>query len=622
MNVSLLAASPGRERPDVLGSGRSRGGGAFSIHYRRAPRSAVKYLVATRPGGAAEAGFPVPASAYRLAAALGAGRVPRRATVNERTTVAIGYSMAQFIAGSRIAGKNPGLRNAAAMARNLVSRGSGNLSPVLSRFPNGRTTSTLPTFDSLANLLTVCRRQTRRCAQLLRLGGVPGGGPVDDTLRATVEIARNPWHNVEGLYRLSRVARRLYRPALGGGEQPDAWTLALRFEGVPRTMDGPGQFAIDGGGSLWVANNYEYSRKPKAVCGAQNLLRFTPTGRGYPGSPYEGGGLSGAGFGIGIDPENHVWVGNFGFEAPTCRRRSPHNSVSEFTLAGKALSPDLEKVLTPQGLTFRGGYEQGNISWPQGTVSDRRGNIWIANCGNNSVTKYASGDPEAATNLGPGLTHLEKPFGVAVNGRGTTFVTGNESSNVAILGPNGAPAANSPVHGGGLHRPMGVAVDANGYAWVANSGKVPAPCPFEFNLIPGRGSAVLLKPNGELATSRPIRGGGIATPWGVAIDGDNQVWFANFTGRRLSELCGTSPQLCPPGKRQTGAAISPDRTGYGFDGLVRSTAVAIDPSGNVWMTNNWKTVAAHANPGGYQIVAYLGLAAPIHTPLIGPPEQP
>jgi hypothetical protein len=50
--------------------------------------------------------------------------------------------------------------------------------------------------------------------------------------------------------------------------------------------------------------------------------------------------------------------------------------------------------------------------------------------------------------------------------------------------------------------------------------------------------------------------------------------------------------------------------------------VAIDPSGNVWLTNNWKTVAIQANPGGYQIVAFLGLAAPVKTPLIGPPELP
>jgi sugar lactone lactonase YvrE len=625
MNVVLLAARPGSGRPVALGATRSSRGGDFSIRYRSSLGGAVKYLLATRPGGAAEAGFPVPGNSYRLAAALGSGSVPGRAAVNERTTVAIGYAMAQFLTRGRVAGKDPGLSNAAAMTRNLVSRRSGRLSPVLNSFPNGGSTTTRASFDSLANLLAVCRRQGGRCARLLELAGPPGGGPAGDTLAATVALARNPWHNVRRLFALSRAVPSVYRPTLNAGQRPDAWTLALRFEGRPETMDGPGNFAIDGGGNLWVANNYEYSRDRLApVCAAENLLRFTPTGRAFPGSPYVGGGLSGAGFGIGIDPRNHVWVGNFGFAAPECAKQPPHNSVSEFTLTGKPLSPSLEEVLNEKNefKEFQGGYENGEISWPQATISDRRGNIWIANCGNDSVTKYTQGNHEAATNLGEGLIGLKKPFGAAANGKGKVFVTGNENSRVAILKPNGIPTANSPIKGGGLHRPMGVAIDSNGYAWVANSGKVPAPCPVKFNLLPGQGSAVLLKPNGELARQKPIKGAGMSTPWGIAVDGDDHVWVANFTGQRLSELCGTATELCPAGKQRVGASISPRKSGYGFNGLVRNTAVAIDPSGNVWLTNNWKTVSIKANPGGYQIVAFLGMAAPIKTPAIGPPERP
>ncbi len=116
--------------------------------------------------------------------------------------------------------------------------------------------------------------------------------------------------------------------------------------------------------------------------------------------------------------------------------------------------------------------------------------------------------------------------------------------------------------------------------------------------------------------------GDIFWPQATVADVNNNIWVANFSGRRLTELCGTSPRNCPPGKRQTGAAISPERTGYGFNGLVRNTGVAIDPSGNVWLANNWKDVPIQTNPGGYQIVAYLGMAAPLKTPQIGAPEAP
>jgi len=629
--VTLFQAMPGASSPKSLGSTTTQRNGSFSLRYRGSIRRGVRYLVAHRPGGAAEAGYPVSVSSLRLATALGDRGVPGRVTVNERTTVATAFALAQFFKGGQIAGKNPGLRNAAAMTRNLASRRNGGLSPVLSRFPNGGSTTALATANSLANLVATCRRPDWRCARLLHYGAAPGSKvPAPNTLRTMISIARNPWHDVRGLFRLSQQARRVYGPALTRKERIPAWTLALRFEGVPKTMNGPGNIAIDARGSLWVINNYEYTRDPLGnPCAGEQLLRFTPTGRGYPGSPYEGGGLNGAGFGVSFDPKGRLWVGNFGFEAKNCTTKSPKNSVSLFNANGEALSPDLQRASVEiKGKTVevtKGGFEQGGIDQPQGVVSDREGNIWIANCGNSSVTRYVDGEPEVATNIGSGVTGLEAPFDIAVNAKGTAFVTGNGSNSVAILAPDGKPTANSPVTGHGLHRPMGIATDSRGYMWVANSAKVVLGfCPEAFPLQEGaeKGSVVLIKPNGEPFRKFPFRGAGMETPWGITVDGKDTVWVANFTGQRLSQVCGARPKLCPPGKRQIGKAISPSGRGYAFNGLTRNTGVQVDPSGNVWLANNWKQKAIQTNPGGYQLVAYLGIAAPIKTPLIGPPERP
>ena len=86
------------------------------------------------------------------------------------------------------------------------------------------------------------------------------------------------------------------------------------------------------------------------VCSSDLLLRFKPNGEYFLGSPYRGGGVSGAGFGITFDPDGNLWLGNFGFAGTGCTDLPPHNSVSKFSPDGTALSPDT-------------GFTEGSISW-------------------------------------------------------------------------------------------------------------------------------------------------------------------------------------------------------------------------------------------------------------------
>ena len=86
----------------------------------------------------------------------------------------------------------------------------------------------------------------------------------------------------------------------------------------------------------------------------------------------------------------------------------------------------------------------------------------------------------------------------------------------------------------------------------------------------------------------------------------------------ISRFCGIATAKCPAGL-QVGDPISP-ATGYRSDALERITGGQIDPSGNVWMTNNWKLDAnPFLNPFGNAIVVAIGAAGPLKTPLIGPP---
>ena len=597
--VTLFRGGSGR--PVAVGSARTRGDGSFELasSVARAGRGRILYLVAKRGG------------TDRLASVLGGGPLRSPAVLNERTTVAAGFALAQFVTPSGVSGNSPGPQNAALMAGNLTRPGTGEPSPVLTSSPNGDDTSALRTFNSLANMIVPCARSTGNCNRLFRLATPPEGAAPTGTMEALANIARNPWQHVRALMRRSQSGPTPYRPVLRASQTPDAWTLALRFVGDGWTMSGPGNMAIDAKGNVWVTTNYDYSPDPfDAVCASELLVKFRPDGSYAKGSPYTGGGLAGAGFGITLDPRGAVWVGNFGFAAADCPIQPLHNSVSKFTPSGRALSPSV-----PEN-TSGGGFTNGAISWPQGTVSDRRGDIWIANCGNDSVTRYRAGDPKGFQNLS-GLG-LEKPFDIAFNNAGQAFVTANKNSTVGMLNPDGTPTATSPISGGGLNRPLGIAADTRGNMWVANSAVIDVPCPGAQATESSGGSVSLIGSDGEPMSPTAFTGGGLTIPWGIAVDGNDNVWVANFAGRRLTQLCGTVPQNCPPGKA-VGEAISPS-SGFGFDGLTRNTAVEIDPSGNAWVANNWQQIPIQTNPGGYEMVVFIGVAGPLKTPLIGPPR--
>ncbi len=601
MPVTLYRSASAGAVAVTLGATRTRADGSFELSYRsQGPSAAILYVLVGRGG------------AVQLASVLGPAPGPASVVVNERTTVAAGFALAQFVAGRNVAGKSPGVQNAAGMAKNLVNVRTGAVGNVLSGVPNGRQTSALRTFNSLANMLVPCARAVLRCAEFLRLAEGPRGPAPAGVLAGVADVARNPAHNAAKLFALARSGPAPYGPALGRRERPGAWILALRFYGDGRTLNGPGNSAIDARGNVWVTNNYTYSRNPLApVCGSRLFFKFTPTGRFAPGAPFTGGGVNGSGYGITIDPRGNIWEGNFGFASVACPDQPPHASVSEFSPNGTPLSPD-------QTAASPGGFTSGGVSWPQGTVSDRRGNIWIANCGNNSVTRYAGGNPSASSSI-QGLG-IEKPFDIAFNESGQAFVTGNGNSTVAMLNPDGSPASRAPITGAGINKPLGIAADSRGDMWIANSTVIDIPCP-GLNLAPpsSRGSITLLGSNGKPIRSAPFTGGGLTIPWGIAVDGNDNVWVANFDGKRVSEFCGINVARCPPGTH-TGQPLSP-RGGYGFDGLTRNTSVQIDPSGNVWVTNNWKTAPSPSkNPGGYEMVVYVGLAGPLRTPLIGPPR--
>ena len=222
---------------------------------------------------------------------------------------------------------------------------------------------------------------------------------------------------------------------------------------------------------------------------------------------------------------------------------------------------------------------------------------------------YPNGRHNRARVVGTGIA---RAFDMAQNTEGNVFVTANGGDQVFGFRPNGGPTPGIAVRRlhGLLRSRSAPPATASATCGSRTPGVIDIPCSTAQTLevpAPARKLRRHHRPGRSRRLGTRFGGAGMTMPWGIAVDGDDNIWVANFAGKRLSHLCGARASTCPTG--HAGAAISPPTAGYAFDGLQRNTGVQIDPSGNVWLANNWIEIPVQTDPFGDGLVVYLGMAA-------------
>ena len=616
VRVTLYEA--GNSKPIKLGHDRTDRNGRFSIRFSKGKSKGVFFVAADFD------------SQVRFVTVLGS-KLPNKTTINELTTVASSYSMAQFYRSGRISGDRFRLQLAAGMNDNIVRQKSGKSSPVLRNSPNADETDSLRMTRSLANILNRCATgRVSVTRSLLRATRDDKTGKPKNTAEALANLARNPGKDPSKIYQLARFGKP-YRPALKTA--PEAWTVTVKVNNSGNDsilIGGPGNVAFDSRGYAWIANNVTQGTPDSS----RYIMVLQPNGKpsdgtnGTPKSPVSGGGILGAGWGVSVDAQDRVWIGNFGWgnkpgDQPTAA--PPGNgSVSLLYSDGSAISP-------------ADGYYADTLK-VQAIEPDALGNIWMASFGNDSVVVFPKGDHL----LSQGFPQYagSAPFGVGPTPDGSAWVTnsgglgGGTQSSVARFELNAMGVLERP-----FFRPVGntlkvIASDSMGNGWLASQGD----------------SMVYAFPARATGADSPLgayTGGGIDGPWGIAVDGEDNIWVSNFgpldlnsnfTEGRISKLCGANPDAWPQGMTR-GDPISPP-TGYrarsagsqvlladgnplygpgadpSYAPMMRQTSLQIDAAGNVWTINNWKPYfnsdfnPLTGNPGGDGIIIFVGLAPP------------
>ncbi|HEX7681101.1 MAG TPA: hypothetical protein VF713_23395, partial [Thermoanaerobaculia bacterium] len=449
--------------------------------------------------------------------------LPAQVTINELTTVAAAYSGAQFLEpDASLAGEPLPMNIVSGMSANIVDVATGNSSKLMTSSPNGGETIALGVTQSLANFLASAVRDPGVYLDSLLELATPEGKPQPkNTIAALANIAREPANNAGGIYTQSQAASCYGSPVQ---QQPVAWTIVVKVNNsgdVARMFGGPANVAFDWRGRAWIPNNV-IQGGPDSAPFSMVLDRAGHPARDDSGklmTPFEGGGLLGAGFGVAVDGQQRIWIGDFGWTKDTL----PVGSASLFAPNASALSP------APNGFTA------GVNRVQQIAVDGRSGNVWLASYGNNAVVVYPGAgkaviNPDLYYSYAPNDPNFQ-PFGIAIADDQTAWVTNSnaDASSVLHLRLTGSRVEKiSETPAGRVLK--GIVIDSNKNVWAASGGNDTV---YRFN------------EHGDLLGA--YGGGGIEGPWGICLDGNDNVWVANFGPLaacsifegRLSQLAGT-----------------------------------------------------------------------------------
>ena len=560
--TSLLSTSAIGVRADSNGNGyvTTDTGGYVSItgDWNCAKGTDPVYLLALEgnPGLAAGTNN----SALALMAALGTcsslASSNSNIVVNEATTVASVWALQQFMKDATHIGTSStnaaGLSNAFAQVLNIVDTESG---LALAKTPGGNGTVPQRKIDSLADILAPCVDSSgpasSACSSLFTAATPSGRSRPANTVEAALYIAQNPGHKVSALFGLSMPGAP-FQPQLSN--VPNDWMLAVTLTGGG--LNGPASLGVDGQGNLWVSNYFGV------------VSAFSPIGEPLSPTGYSGSGLRES-YGLAVDIHNNIWFAN---EQSSGGVNRDLGSVTVLNSSGQPLSG-------------ASGYVAGGIYFPIAVTADPNGNMWIVDYGDSKVTLLNSfGTPLSGAN-GWGGTSLSFPVALAVDSSHDAWVANQSANTITKISANGSSTTVITCCQG----PSGIATDQSNNVWVAN---------YYGDSISEVSSSGAVLLNG-------ITGGGVLHPQGITVDGVGTVWVANFRGNSISEVSGAASAF-------SGTFLSP-ASGFGADAsLLEPYSLALDASGNVWISNF----------GNDTITQLLGIAAPIKTPFAGPPALP
>jgi hypothetical protein len=508
------------------------------------------YLISK--GGQAGAGATNP-SLWLMAALGPCGSIGAGGSfvLNEVTTAASAWALGAFLSSGGNVGAS--CTNVMGLANAFLTANSlVSASTGVSPGAGIPATLTVPVgkLNTLANALASCTTSSggSGCSALFSAAASANGAP-SNTLDAAMDIAHAPGNNVAAIYALA-AGNAIFSPALSAA--PPDWMLHNTISGGGMSL--PASVSVAASGEVWVSNYFN------------TVSEFTPAGAAVFAAGISGSGINQS-YGMALDVGGNVWIAN--------EQTSANSGTGNMA------------VLNSSGQTLAAGLTGGGINFPIAAAADSNGNMWIADSGDSKVTLLSNSGAPVSGAGGWGGTSLQLPVALAVDASHNVWVA-NQAGELPVARIS-ADGSETNTYDCDCNGASGIAIDQKGDVWLANYyGN-------SLSEVSGCGTLVL----------GGATGGGLDHPQGIAIDGAGTVWLANYLGGSITEANGAASAA-------PGTLVSPS-SGFGSDaGMLQPYGLAIDASGNAWVTNS----------GNNTLIQFIGIAAPVKTPMAGPPQTP
>jgi uncharacterized protein (TIGR03437 family) len=418
-------------------------------------------------------------------------------------------------------------------------------------------------------------------------------------------------------FRVRKVTNGVITTFAGNGE------YNYSGDGGPATsasLEGPAGLALDASGSLYIADSGDgrIRRVANGVITTVTVGESVVLGDNGPATSTSSSGP----WGVAVDARGNIYIADTGansIQLLTCCSSVPPYTIQAFAGIGTV------------GYSGDGGPAvSAEIYEPRAVAVDANGNVYIADTTNNVIRKVSNGVittvagtytfPSYGGDGGPATkAALNKPQGVAVDAAGNLYIadTGNSRirmvSNGVITTVAGRGSAgcvppysgdNGPATSAWLSCPMGVAVDAAGNLYFADTGN----------------NGVRMVSNGVITTVAGIQTSGfsgdngpaasaeLSVPIGVAVDAAGNLYIADANNNRIRMVSNGVITTVAGGKQ-----------GYGGDNGLATSAelcgpggVAADAAGNLYIADTGNNAIRMVNNGVIRTVAGDFIAACSH----------